>query len=373
MQHLAPSRWGELGLDAQSALASHALELFDGACGDNVTFSARSMAALLLAHCVCQAGPGLWAAALSRIQAALAAGPVAVAPAAASVLVLQYVGEEVAGGQAVMEGDRRRAMLAALTESLDAVLPVLRGVMEAHFVEFTRSGNSQHEGVVCEALRCAEQVCEWCPLDRLGHWRMVDAFAVLGQQGSADTRLAAVECLRQLTQRRVREGDGEPGRAVLAQAGRALAGCAAAALGSAEARASLMPGADNEDYGKRLCDSMQLFGSTHLDTLDASERVGFLEIMLAFTRHPSMTLAAFAAPLWGNLLRETRPKPGDARRPPLCPDDCVHAVLVACRERLADEGHVIGRWLLMDKRRGFVWLVSDAMWDVTHATCISGS
>lgn len=341
LQHVARHRWRDLGQEAQQALAGDAMAGFERVAQTDVPYSIRSMTAVLVAECVRQGGPAMWEAVLQKVQAAAAVPPSNPGPAGAAVLVLHYVHDEVTGPHASLPADLKRALLSALTASLDVVLPMLLSVMESHFVEATRTGSARNEAVVCEALRCAEQVATWCPVAKMHQSRLVDAFAVLGRQGPGETRLAAVECLRQLAERRNRDEDQGPFSEAMGQVGVALMGCASPLLDSAAGQASMAPHADNEDFGKRLCDSMQLFGSAHLDCLPSRDtRMIFLQQMILFAQHSSITLSAFTLPFWLSLLRELK---GDffaapARRAEACPDECLHALLRICFDKLAGEG-----------------------------------
>ena len=340
LQDLVRNRWGEMPPETQGAVAREALAFFERAAqSDAVPYPVRSMVAVLIAECVRQAGPQLWEQVVAEARAAASLPAADPTPSGMAVLVLRYCHEEITGAQATLGGEKKRLLLAALTASLDATVPLLRSVMEGQFVELSKGGGGRHEAALIEALQGAEQLAAWAPVGKMGQWNMIDAFAVMGRQGPPDVRMGAVECLRALAERRQKDEEAAGFGAVMAQVGRALMGCAEPLLASPAAVATMSPGGPEEEYGKRLCDSMALFGAAHLSSLPSRDlRMTFLQQMVLFGQSPSLSLASFSLPFWAATLRDIKtPFYGRCpeRRREVLPDECLLAVCDLCCTRLS--------------------------------------
>jgi len=346
------------------------------------------------------AGAPLLAAALERAAGFVAARPACPVAAEGAVLLVRSLNEEIAGPEAVLGAGRKRELLGALTAATPEIVALLRGVAERGFGAWEAAGGEEGDdasarawdAAVAAAVDALARLGEWCPLAPVGRLGIPAALGVLGTRGSVAVREAVADCLGVLGGRRNTAGaGGAEDRAafadVQAAVGAALLLCGAEALGpaalsnwegldpdAAAARAAgggdastsepgvpgdgpLDPGGDLEDYGRRLCEAAQVFGSTHLACLPlsssdrggrdgspaagpaggpgppptdpaASPRLAFLTQMVAWARHGSWALSSWALPFWAALFRDERVRAqGPDRRRELCPDAVVAAVV----------------------------------------------
>lgn len=106
----------------------------------------------------------------------------------------------------------------------------------------------------------ATAYCEWCPLGQVSDAGLLRAAAFF--ISTPDFREPALELLRQVGERKQAQEEGTTYRAAMQDTGAALMAAAAAVLGPEQAGELDVDGALDE-YGRRLCDTMALFGIAH--------------------------------------------------------------------------------------------------------------
>lgn len=132
----------------------------------------------------------------------------------------------------------------------------------------------------------ATAYCEWCPLGQVSDAGLLRAAAFL--INTADFRQPALELLRQMGERKQAQEDGSTYRTAMQHTGSALMAAAATVLAPEQAGELDVDGALDE-YGRRLCDTMALFGIAHFrDGIQSPEaRITFLQQVrrLCWCRH----------------------------------------------------------------------------------------
>ncbi len=118
--------------------------------------------------------------------------------------------------------------------------------------------------------------CEWCPLGQVLDAQLLQAAAFL--INTPDFRDTALELLRQVGERKQAQEDPGVYKAAMQATGIALMSAAGVAL-SAEHVGELDVDGGMDEYGRRLCDTMALFGIAHFrDGIQMPEsRITFLQ------------------------------------------------------------------------------------------------
>ena len=217
---------------------------------------------------------------------------------------------ELAAGASPLrpQGDSKRFLLAALTKSLDQILPFLEQTMERNFAAAgaaTQAGGAPaaaaHVAAIQAALQAVRTYAEWAPVGRLKDAGLVNACGYL--LGTAEFREGGCEALRVLATRKQEDGS-EEFRGAVEQVADALMGAAAALL-TPGAAAQLGYEGLNDEFGQALCDTMTALGSAHFAAITSPDkRTAFMQHMLAFTQHPYLLLADKALPFWAKLLQD---------------------------------------------------------------------
>lgn len=338
-------------------------------------------------------------------------------------MVLQSVAEEVTQYYDDLDMEAKRQLLSTLTASLPVVLPFLTATLESQYQVASVAGQDDvkaHRSCIAAALgaprrctylvhcccivrqaahgRCrwpphpapthqphaptgtATAYCEWCPLGHVSDAGLLRAAAFL--INTPDFREPALELLRQVGERKQAQEEATTYRAAMQHTGTALMAAAAAVLGPEQAGELDVDGVLDE-YGRRLCDTMALFGIAHFrDGMQSPEaRITFLQQvrrrrgaylvhgcpcvvvqmapdahtprttplqMLAFARHPYLLLSAAALPFWVDLLRgladrnaKKEQRDGQGGSDGSVPPDCVAALLDLAGQQIVKGVHLV--------------------------------
>lgn len=250
--------------------------------------------------------PQQWATLLSELSEACAHGPT---QTELVLLVLLRLVEDVALLQTLESNQRRKDIYQALTTNMAVIFEFFLRLIELHVGAF-RAGGAEaaqaHGRVVHTALLALAGFVEWVSIAHVTarDGRLLHVLCLL--LVDASFRCAAAECLAQIVNRRGRPDERLP---LLCLLGDDASRCLLAAARSPDSPAL----ADEPAYlfkkklvavvsglGWQIC---SLWGKEGGVSARPPNLPAFLDALLAFSEHPSLTVAHLANPTWAALMR----------------------------------------------------------------------
>ncbi|CAG9464632.1 unnamed protein product [Pedinophyceae sp. YPF-701] len=341
LQHLVQSRWGELSQEEASQAAQQLTGLLDSCSAPTTPFPVRSKVAVLLAEAIKHGDSALWRTVLQKVATMVQAGPCS---ASMALLILKYAQEEITQPSSFVQQDAKRLLLAELISSLDTALPIMHQVVGSYSTEWQRATSSGDAAllrssimVLTDALSAAAAFAEWAPVGLIMDCGLIDDAANVATV--EDLRLDGVEVLRSLAERKAKDEDVTKFRAVMARCAEALQYHVQVLTRRPDLHKRVESGGVDEDYAKRLCDTMSVLGCNHWGAIGESTKVAYLQAMLGFLQQ-EMTLSSWAMPFWAELLRQESARRSNRDRAAAAPssfnvpDEAVLSVLDLVSSRL---------------------------------------
>uniref|UniRef100_A0A0D9V0Y3 Uncharacterized protein n=1 Tax=Leersia perrieri TaxID=77586 RepID=A0A0D9V0Y3_9ORYZ len=177
LQHLVRLRWDELSAAERNEFANLAVNLIPEVVGPHEEWALKSQTAALVAEVVRREGVALWNTLLPSIVSLSNNGPI---EAELVAMILRWLPEDITVHNEDLEGDRRRALLRGLTESLPQILPLLYSLLEKHFGAALSAHTNQqmelakqHVGTITAVLHAVNAYAEWAPVTDLAKYGLI--------------------------------------------------------------------------------------------------------------------------------------------------------------------------------------------------------
>uniref|UniRef100_A0A0D3ENS2 Uncharacterized protein n=1 Tax=Oryza barthii TaxID=65489 RepID=A0A0D3ENS2_9ORYZ len=284
LQHLVRLRWEELSVAERNEFANLTVNLIPEVVGPHEEWALKSQTAALVAEVVRREGVALWNTLLPSIVSLSNNGPI---EAELVAMILRWLPEDITVHNEDLEGDRRRALLRGLTESLPQILPLLYSLLEKHFVAALSAHTNQqmelakqHVGTITAVLNAANAYAEWAPVTDLAKYGLI--------HGKRPLDVAIVEY-----------------DAAMSNIFQLLMNIAQEFL----VRSKMQPNAidDNEyEFAMCICETMVALGSSNMQCIlaDVARTLHFLQQMLEYYQHYKITLHFQSLLFWLVVLRE---------------------------------------------------------------------
>lgn len=309
LQHLVKTRWQEMSEQEQTSLVQLGYQNLSEVAGlGNQAWAIKSKAAMLLASCVRYQGATSYEALVPHLLSLASRGP---PHAELGCMVLHFVSEDLTQFEEI-SGEGKRSFLSSLTASVPLVLPWVCKLLEQHFQAAVQANNSHnadgaqsHAAVVSAALGTLSSLADWAPMTLLLQYNLVDTCSFF--INTPQFRGPALEILRQISQRKKTTEAQDVYEALMGRLAGALIAVAGPLLqpsmqGELDFEGTL------EEFGKRLCSTMVLFGDNHFACMTpVDQKYLYLQLMLGFTRHPYLELSYPTLPFWNQILRDSLP------------------------------------------------------------------
>ncbi|KAF0919842.1 hypothetical protein E2562_031698 [Oryza meyeriana var. granulata] len=308
LQHLVRLRWEELSVAERNEFANLTVNLIPEVVGPHEEWALKSQTAALVAEVVRREGVALWNTLLPSIVSLSNNGPI---EAELVAMILRWLPEDITVHNEDLEGDRRRALLRGLTESLPQILPLLYSLLEKHFVAALSAHTNQqmelakqHVGTITAVLNAVNAYAEWAPVTDLAKYGLIHGCGSL--LSYSDFRLHACEFFKVICQRRrpmdvaIMEYD-----AAMSNISQVLMNISQDFLVRSKMQSSAID--DNEyEFAMCICETMVALGSSNMQCIlaDVARTLHFLQQMLEYYQHYRIALHFQSLLFWLVVLRE---------------------------------------------------------------------
>uniref|UniRef100_A0A0E0MWA1 Uncharacterized protein n=1 Tax=Oryza rufipogon TaxID=4529 RepID=A0A0E0MWA1_ORYRU len=284
LQHLVRLRWEELSVAERNEFANLTVNLIPEVVGPHEEWALKSQTAALVAEVVRREGVALWNTLLPSIVSLSNNGPI---EAELVAMILRWLPEDITVHNEDLEGDRRRALLRGLTESLPQILPLLYSLLEKHFVAALSAHTNQqmelakqHVGTITAVLNAANAYAEWAPVTDLAKYGLI--------HGKRPLDVAIVEY-----------------DAAMSNIFQLLMNIAQDFL----VRSKMQPNVidvNEYEFAMCICETMVALGSSNMQCIlaDVARTLHFLQQMLEYYQHYKITLHFQSLLFWLVVLRE---------------------------------------------------------------------
>ncbi|KAK4767361.1 hypothetical protein SAY86_015111 [Trapa natans] len=310
LQHLVRQRWEELSPEEKIKFANISVELMSASANSSEQWAIKSQTAALVAEIVRREGLNLWQQLLPSLVSLASNGPIQTELVA---MMLRWLPEDITVHNEDLEGDRRRLLLRALTQSLPDILPLLYTLLESHFGAAMSEVKSQrfdlakqHATAVTTILNAINSYAEWAPLSDLSNHKIILGCSIL--LSYPDFRLHACEFFKLVSPRK------RPTDASAVEFDAAMRSVFEILMNvSREFLNRSASNADESEYqfAEHICESMVSLGSTNLQCIagDDSALALYLQLMFGFFQHFKFVLHHQSLSFWLALMREISLKP----------------------------------------------------------------
>ncbi|KAF5202078.1 Hasty-like protein [Thalictrum thalictroides] len=308
LQHLVRLRWEELSSMERRDFENVALNLISEMANPCEEWALKSQTAALIAEMVRREGVTLWQEMLPSLVSLSNTGPI---QAELVSMMLRWLPEDITVHNEDLEGDRRRALLRGLTESLPEIFPLLYNLLERHFgAALSEAGRQQldsakqHGAAVTATLNAINAYAEWAPVPDLAKYGLVHGCGIL--LSSPDFRLHACEYFKLVSSRKrpVDSSASEFDSAMstifqtMMNVSRDFLHRSISATGSID---------ESElEFAEVVCETMVSLGSSNLQCISGNSTVLplYLQQMLAYFQHFKFALHFHSSGFWLALMRE---------------------------------------------------------------------
>ncbi|KAF2950142.1 protein HASTY 1 isoform X2 [Oryza sativa Japonica Group] len=308
LQHLVRLRWEELSVAERNEFANLTVNLIPEVVGPHEEWALKSQTAALVAEVVRREGVALWNTLLPSIVSLSNNGPI---EAELVAMILRWLPEDITVHNEDLEGDRRRALLRGLTESLPQILPLLYSLLEKHFVAALSAHTNQqmelakqHVGTITAVLNAANAYAEWAPVTDLAKYGLIHGCGSLFSY--SDFRLHACEFFKIICQRK------RPLDVAIVEYDAAMSNIFQLLMNIAQdflVRSKMQPNVidvNEYEFAMCICETMVALGSSNMQCIlaDVARTLHFLQQMLEYYQHYKITLHFQSLLFWLVVLRE---------------------------------------------------------------------
>uniref|UniRef100_J3KZV4 Uncharacterized protein n=1 Tax=Oryza brachyantha TaxID=4533 RepID=J3KZV4_ORYBR len=308
LQHLVRLRWEELSVAERNEFSNLTVNLIPEVVGPHEEWALKSQTAALVAEVVRREGIALWNTLLPSIVSLSNNGPI---EAELVAMILRWLPEDITVHNEDLEGDRRRALLRGLTESLPQILPLLYSLLEKHFVAALSAHTNQqmelakqHVGTITAVLNAVNAYAEWAPVTDLAKYGLIHGCGSLLSYN--DFRLHACEFFKVICQRK------RPLDVAIVEYDAAMSNIFQVLMNISQdflVRSKMQPNAidDSEyEFAMCICETMVALGSSNMQCIlaDVARTLLFLQQMLEYYQHYRIALHFQSLLFWLVVLRE---------------------------------------------------------------------
>ncbi|KAL5222580.1 hypothetical protein ABZP36_027293 [Zizania latifolia] len=308
LQHLVRLRWDELSVAERNEFANLTFNLISGVVGPHEEWALKSQTAALIAEVVRREGVALWNTLLPSIVSLSNNGPI---EAELVAMILRWLPEDVTVHNEDLEGDRRRALLRGLTDSLSQILPLLYSLLQTHFVAALSAHTNQkmeltkqHVGTITAVLNAVNAYAEWAPVTDLAKYGLIHGCGSL--LSYSDFRLHACEFFKVICQRK------RPADVAVMEYDAAMGNIFQLLMKISQdflVRSRMQPSAIDEseyEFAMCICETMVALGSSNMQCIlaDGTRTLHFLQQMLEYYQHYRISLHFQSLLFWLVVMRE---------------------------------------------------------------------
>lgn len=312
LQHLVRFRWDELSVTERRDFANVAVSLISEMISPQEEWALKSQTAALVAEVIRREGVTLWRELLPSLVSLSNKGPI---EAELVAMMLRWLPEDITVHNEDLEGDRRRALLRGLTESLTEILPLLYSILEKHLgaalSEYSKQQlvtAKQHAATVTAALNAVNAYAEWAPVSDLAKYGLIHGCGFL--LSSHEFRLHACEFFKLVSQRK------RPVDATATEFDSAMNNIFRIFMTFSRdfLNKSTSPAAgidENEfEFVECICESMVALGSSNMQCISGDGTIisQYLQLMLGYFQHFKFALHFQSLLFWLAVMKESASK-----------------------------------------------------------------
>ncbi|CAO1317047.1 unnamed protein product [Diamesa hyperborea] len=309
MEHQVKSNWNKISQEEKVFIKENTMKLLSSGVGpveDKSLLHIKDVLSRIVVEMIKREWPAQWTTLLSELSSVCDKG---LSQTELVVLVFLRLVEDVAILQTIESNQRRKDIYQALTVHMSEIFTFFLGLIERHVHEFTRKSNAgcsaTGEGRVVQViLSTLTEFVEWVSIQHVmaSNGRLLQMICNLLE--FSEFQLAASDCLVKLTNRKGVVGERKP---LLFLFNDETMHFISMSIKNMES----VPTEAYHQYLKKLTQAMQGL-ATLLTTMWGKETelqtsprnfVTFLQIVLAFVRHPSVTVNHGGVLIWLQLAK----------------------------------------------------------------------